>query len=188
MLNISDLKIGTYLEHNSEPYVVIWTQHVQMGRGGAILRTKIKNLITGAVLERTFKGAEKAKQADLSRGKADFLYKDPTTVYFMDTSSYEQFGISNEILGEKIHFLKEGISVNVLYFNGNPVSVEIPIKVELTVTSAPPAVRGDSAQGSVTKEVELETGAKIQAPIFIKTGDIIKVNTEKGEYVERVAK
>lgn len=186
MLNISDLKLGTYVEHNKEPYVIIWTQHVQMGRGGAILRTKMKNLITGAVLERTFKGAEKAEEPNLSHGKADFLYKDADQAHFMDTSSYEQFSIDLEVIGNKINFLKEGTSVDVLYFNDRAVSVNIPIKVQLRVTLAPPAVRGDTAQGTVTKEVELETGAKIRTPIFIEKGDLVKVNTDTGEYVERV--
>lgn len=186
MLNISEIKPGTYIQIKSEPYVIIWTQHVQMGRGGAILRTKIKNLITGAVLEKTFKGADKAEEANLTRGKANYLYKDNTQAYFMDNTSFEQFEIDLEIIGDKLNFLKEGTNVGVLYFNEKPINVEIPIKVDLEVITAPPGVRGDTAQGSVTKEVELETGAIIKAPIFIKKGDIVRINTEKGEYVERV--
>lgn len=186
MLGISELKVGAHIQQGGEPYVVIWNQHVQMGRGGAILRTKIRNLITGAVLEKTFKGADKAEEADLSRGKADYLYKDESQAYFMDNSSFEQFEISLEVLGEKIGLLKESTTVDVLYFNENPVSVNLPAKVELEVTSAPPGVRGDTAQGKVEKEVELETGVSIKVPIFIKTGDVIRINTEKGEYTERV--
>ena len=186
MLNISDLKLGTVIKHNNEPYVVTWTQHVQMGRGGAILRTKIKNLITGNVLEKTFKGNDKAEEADLERGKADFLYKDNDNAYFMDNTSYEQFQVNLEQIGEKINFLKDGQVVDVMYFNEKPVNVDLPKKVELKVTSAPPAVRGDSAQGRVTKPITLETGATINAPLFIKEDEMVRVNTETGEYVERV--
>lgn len=186
MLSISELKVGTHIQIDNEPYVITWTQQVQMGRGGSILRTKMRNLISGALLEKTYKGAEGVKEADLSRTKAEYLYKDEYLAYFMESQNYEQFGIDLEVIGKKIQFLKEGIGVDVLSFNQKPVGVEIPIKIDLVVTSAPPAIKGDTAQGSVTKEIELESGASIRAPIFVKKGDVVRVNTERGEYVERV--
>lgn len=184
MLTISDIKLGTIAKVDGEPYVVIWTQHVQMGRGGAILRTKIKNLISGAVLEKTLKGQDKWDEADLQRTKASFLYVQDDEVYFMDTESYEQFSLSKENVGDQINYLVEGTQVTVLNFEGQPVSVQIPTKMEIKVTEAPPGIKGDTAQGG-TKQVTLETGHKINAPLFIKSGDKIIVNTENGSYVER---
>lgn len=186
MYSISDLKIGTHININNEPYTIIWAQHTKLGRGGAILRTKIKNLKNGKVLEKTFKGSEKIEEAILERSKANFLYIDEKMAHFMNNSSYEQFSIDKDILGNKINFLKEGTDVDILYFKNQPVSVDIPIKVDLLVTSAPKGVRGDTAQGSATKPIKLETGVTINAPLFIKEGDIVRVNTETGEYVERV--
>jgi elongation factor P len=184
MLSISDIKLGTVAKIDNEPYVVIWTQHVQMGRGGAILRTKIKNLITGAVLEKTIKGSDKWLAADLERSKASFLYVENNEVYFMDSNSYEQFSLSQENIGALINFLVEGTEVTVLNFESKPVAIQLPTKVKLKVKEAPPGIKGDTA-GSATKQITLETGYKINAPLFIKTGDTVIVNTETGQYVER---
>ena len=184
MLTISELKQGTVLKHNNEPYVITWTQHVQMGRGGAILRTKIKNLISGNVLEMTFKGNEKAEEADLERGRANYLYKDEGAAYFMDNANYEQFDIALDQIGNKINFLKEGEDVDVLYFNKNAVNIDLPVKVVLKVIEAPPGIKGDTAQGG-SKQVTLETGHVINSPLFIKEGDNVRINTETDEYVER---
>lgn len=185
MLNFNEIKTGRIILLNAEPYVIVKADHHQMGRGGAVLKVKCRNLISGNVLERTFQGAEKAEEAATERKKANFMYKDKDEVFFMDNESYEQFGLALEELGDKVQFLKEGTDVNVLYFNAKPVSLDLPIKMEFKVTSAPPGIKGNSA-GNVNKQIEIETGAVINAPMFIEEGDLIRINTETGEYVERV--
>jgi len=187
MLDMNDLKMGTTFKMDGSPYIVIKTSHLKMGRGSAVLQAKIKNLKTGATLEKNFKPADKFEEADLVKNKADYLYTENDKSYFMD-ENYEQFFIEKELIGDQLKFLKESASVTILFFDGNAISIELPPKVDLKVVQAPPAVRGDTAQGSVTKSVKLETGAEINAPIFIKEGDILRINTETGEYVERVNK
>jgi elongation factor P len=184
MLNFNEIKTGRIILLNNEPYIIVKADHHQMGRGGAVLKVKCRNLITNNILERTFQGAEKADEAETQNKKADFMYKDKDEAYFMDNESFEQFGLSVEDIGNKIEFLKEGTTVNVFYFNGNPVAIDLPIKMEFKVISAPPGVKGNSA-GNVNKQIEIETGAKINVPMFIEEGDIIRINTETGEYVER---
>lgn len=156
-----------------------------MGRGGAVLKIKCRNLINGTVQERTYQGTEKAEEAETETKKANFMYKDKDQAYFMDNASYEQFDLPLEELGESALFLKDGTDVDVLYFESKPVSISLPIKMDLKVVSAPPGVKGNSA-GNVNKQVELETGAKINVPMFINENDIIRINTDTGEYVERV--
>ena len=184
MLNFNEIKPGKVLKINNEPFLIIKTDHHKMGRGGAVLKVKMKNLINESVLEKTYQGNEKAEEADTGTKKANFMYKDQVEAYFMDNQSFEQFSLSLENIGEKVGFLKEGIDVDVLYFNENPVSITLPIKMDFKVISSPPGVKGNSS-GNVTKQVEIETGAMITAPLFINEGDIIKINTETGEYVER---
>lgn len=184
MLSISEIKVGKVLKVNNEPYLVIRTDHHKMGRGGAVLKTKLKNLISGNMLEKTFQGNDKAEVADTETKKANFMYKDNADANFMDNESYEQFTLPLEQIGEKEKFLKEGTDVDVLYFQGKPVAISLPIKMTFKVISAPPGTRGNSA-GNVTKQVELETGALIAAPLFINEGDMIKVNTDTEEYAER---
>lgn len=186
MLQINNIKLGTVMKIDNEPYVVTWTQHSKQARSGAVLRTKIKNLIDGRVLEKTFQGSDKIEEADLQRGKASYLYKDEAVVYFMDTKDYEQFDIALDQIGDRVKYLKEGSEVDILYFEQNPVSISLPPKVELKVTQAMEGVKGNTAQGKVTKPVTLETGIEINAPLFIKEGDTVRVNTETGRYVERV--
>jgi len=184
---MNSLKIGTTFKMDGNPYIVIKTSHLKMGRGSAVLQAKIKNLKTGATIEKNFKPADKLEEADLNKSKADYLYTENDKSYFMD-ENYEQFFIEKNLIGDQLKFLKESTSVTILFFDNNAISIELPPKVDLKVIQAPPAVRGDTAQGSVTKSVKLETGAEINAPIFIKKNDILRINTETGEYVERVNK
>ena len=176
--------MGRVIKLNGEPYIIIKTDHHKMGRGGAVLKIKCRNLINGNVLERTYQGTEKAEEAETETKKANFMYKDKEQAYFMDNDSYEQFDLPLEEIGDAAMFLKDGTDVDVLYFEGKPVSVSLPIKMDLKVVSAPPGVKGNSA-GNVNKQVELETGAKINVPMFINEGDVIRINTDSGEYVER---
>lgn len=187
MLNINDLKIGTIFKYQNGPYRVLKAAHLKMGRGAAVLQTKIKNLKTGATLERNFKAADKFEPANLKKKSADFLYTENDKCFFMD-ENYEQFFIEKSIIRAQLKFLEESAQTNILYFDNNPIGLDLPPKVNLQVIEAPPAVRGDTAQGSVTKLVKLKTGFALQVPIFIKQDDIIRINTETGEYVERINK
>jgi len=185
MLDLNEIKLGKIIEVNNEPFLVVGADHHKMGRGGAILKVKLKNLITGNTLNKTFQGNDKAMEANTEKKKANYMYKDDVNAYLMDNASYEQFEIPLETVGEKAKFLKDGIDVDALYFNNNSVAIDLPIKMEFKVISAPPGVKGNSA-GNVTKQIELEGGATINAPLFINEGDVIRVNTDTGEYVERV--
>lgn len=184
MLDFNQIKTGKVIKINNLPYVIVKTDHHKMGRGGAVLKVKCRNLIDGNVLEKTFQGAEKAEEAETQNKKANFLYKDKEEAHFMDNESFEQFSLSLESIGEKEGYLKEGTEVSALYFNDKPVGIDLPIKMDFKVVSAPPSVRGNSA-GNVTKQVELETGALLNVPLFIEEGDVIRLNTDSGEYVER---
>jgi len=184
MLSISDLKLGTVFKYEDQPFIIVKVNHSKQARGGAVLQTKIKNLILGQVLERNFKSADKFDEADVVRSKASFLYPESDNYYFMNSDTFEQFFLNQDQIGEQAKFLKEGQEVTVMYFENNPVSIELPVKIELKVISAPPGIKGDTA-GTVTKQVTLETGAVINAPLFINEGDNIRVNTETEEYVER---
>lgn len=182
---MNDLKLGTIILINNEPQEIIEAQHVKMGRGGAILRTKLKNLISGNVIEKTFKSGDKIAEAELVRLRAIFLYKEKNDYYFMDSQTYDQFSLTEDKIKKKAKFLKENQEVIILSHQDKPLAIELPKKVDLKVIEALPGVRGDTARGSVNKPVILETGYKINVPLFIKKGETIKVNTETGEYVER---
>jgi len=184
MYTISDLKLGTVISIDNQPFQITQTQHIKVARGGASLRTKMKNLVTGQVLEKTFSGGDKAEPADLQRQKSNFLYQENNTFFFMNNESFEQFELTGEEIGFSKDFLKDGLTVDTMIYNDKPVAIKLPTKVELEVTEAPPGIKGDTA-GSASKIVTLETGAQIKAPLFVNQGDIIRINTETGEYVER---
>jgi len=181
---LNDIKKGINIDHNGEPYTVLDANFVRMQARQPVMQTKLKSLVSGKVLEITYKPGDKVEYADLKRGKANFMYKDEQAAFFMNNETYEQFDIPLEQLGDKINYLIEGTDCDILYFSDNPVNVDIPIKVKLKVTEAPPGIKGDSAS-NVTKQVTLETGAVINAPLFINQGDDIIINTETKEYVER---
>ncbi len=184
MLSLNEIKNGKVIVIGGQPYVITRTDHHKMGRGGAVLKVKLRNLIDGSVLDRTFQGNEKADEADTEKKKANFMYLDDNNANFMDNESYEQFTLPLDAIGDKRIYLKEGTDVDILYFDGSPVAIELPIKMVFKVTSAPPGVKGNTA-GNVNKKVTLETGAEITAPLFINEGDMIRVNTDTNEYVER---
>lgn len=184
MLSITDLKTGTKISMENEPYVVLSYCHSKMGRGGAVVKTKLKNLKTGGVIDKTFQGADKVEDADLAKKSAIYLYSDDQNSIFMDNESYEQFEISLEKVGQDKKFLIENSNIDILYYNDEPINIELPIKMTFKVISAPPAVKGNSA-GSITKKVTIETGTQVDAPIFIKENDKIVIDTRTGTYVER---
>lgn len=184
MLSITDLKTGTKISLENDPYEVISYSHAKKGRGGAVVKTRLKNLKTGAVHDKTFQGADKVFEAELTKKSSNYLYADENSAFFMDNESYDQFEISLEKVGEEKKFLIENSPVDILYYKNEPINIEIPIKMIFKVISAPPGVKGNSA-GSVTKKVTLETGAQVDAPMFIKEGDKIVVDTRSCSYVER---
>lgn len=181
---MSDIKLGKIIVIDNAPFVVQKTQHIKVARSGATLRTKLKNLITGQVIEKSFNSGDKTEEADIQRRKASFLYFDDSGYNFMDSESFEQFTLSKSDIEEQIKYLLEGLQVDVLLYNGNAVTISLPTKVKYKVTEAPPGIKGDSA-GSVTKQVTLENNLVINAPLFINNSDMVIVNTETGEYAER---
>jgi len=185
MLNLNEIKTGKYIVFNEEPYVVLYHEHSKTGRAGAVLRTKMKNLLSGVVIEKTFQGADKIREADISKSKAQYLYQEGKGYFFMDNATFDQFNLSREVLGDMPFYLVEGMEVIILNFNNNPINVEIPVKVKLKVMEAPPGIKGDTVSTG-GKIVTLETGLQVSAPLFINEGDEIIVNTEKNEYVSRV--
>ncbi len=184
MLGLTDIKTGRTIIHNGEPYLVLEYLHSMIGRGGAVMRTKLKNLLSGVIIDYTFTGAEKVEEAEMSTSHASYLYHEEEQYQFMDTETYDQFFLTEEVLGGMIKYLVEGTEVSILNWNSRPINIEIPVKVTLTVTDAPPGLKGDTASGG-DKVVTLETGLQITTPLFVKTGDRIIVNTEKGAYVSR---
>ena len=184
MLSIGQIKRGQAIVYQDEPYIVTDSSHSKQGRAGAVRRAKIKNLRTNNVLEVAFQGNDKIKEADLVYRKSQFLYPDENAVYFMD-QNFEQFGLNKDAVEGSLRYLKEGQSVDIAFWGGQPVAIKLPPKVDLLVSEAAPAVRGDTAT-SASKTVKLETGLEVLTPMFIKEGDRVRINTETGQYVERV--
>ncbi len=181
MLSINDLKIGTRIKIAGEPFEVLETHHFKLGRGGAILKTKIKSLISGNVFEKNYKASDKFEEVELEESHAQYLYRQKDQFYFMDEKTYEEFTLSKDKLGKIINYLIEGLSIKILNFEGEPIKVLLPPEVSLKVIEAPPGIKGDTAEGG-TKTVILETGLKITTPLHIKENDIIKIKTETGKY------
>jgi elongation factor P len=183
-LGVTDLKKGTIFQLDGVPYRVVEYGQKVMGRGGSIVNVKIKSLIDGKVLDKTFKGNESIAPADVSNGNAQFLYKGDNIFYFMDEDSYEQHEVAADIVGDQSGYLKEGDKVQTQSFNGQVINVVLPKNVYLEVTYTEDAVKGDTSS-SITKDATLETGVNVKVPAFIKTGDIISVDTTTGAYRER---
>jgi len=186
-LTINDLRLKKKIIYKGKPFEVIWVQHSKKSRAGAVMRTKLMDLTSGAVLEATFQGADKFEEADLTTTKAQFLYQEGENYFFMDQENFDQFSLSRERLGEAAGYLAPETMVDILNFEGKPINVELPIKVVLKVKKAPPGMKGDTAQGA-TKTVTLETGKNIDVPLFVNEGDCVKIDTRDGKYLERVKK
>ncbi len=185
MYDTSDIRKGLKIRIAGEPYTVVDFQFVKPGKGNAFTRTKIKNLVTGAVLDKTYKSGEKLEEASLEERQMQFLYSDEQGFHFMDRSSYEQYAIAQDTIGDDARFLKENLDVGVLLFDGRPLSVSLPNFVELDVAETEPGVRGDTASGG-KKPATMETGAVITVPLFIEKGEKLRIDTRTGEYAERV--
>ncbi len=184
MLSITDLKTGATLVYRGDPFQIITHAHHKMGRGGAILRVRMRNLRTGALLEETFKGNDSFEEAQLAKRKAQYLYSNQDQLVFMDQESYEQFEIARDVARDQIGFLAEGAEVEVLLFDERPIGIILPIKVALRITETAPGFKGDTAARSY-KPATTQTGATVQVPFFIKVDDRIVIDTRTGEYVER---
>ncbi len=183
-LSFSELKLGSILNIDNQPYQIIWQNFQRTAQRKPVLQTKMRNLVTGKVIEYSFKFGEKVEEANIERVSAQFLYFDGGAAYFMDNSSFETIGLPIDSIGEGKSFLKAGLECNLILFEGKPVKVELPIKVEYKITATAPGVKGDTATGG-NKPATLETGVVVQVPLFIKEGENIIVNTQTGEYVER---
>lgn len=183
-LSITDLKKGTIFQLDGVAYKVVEYGQKVMGRGGSIVNVKIKSLTDGKVLDKTFKGNDSLQSADISNSNAQFLYADDKNLFFMDTESYETFEIAASVVGDQARYLKEGLEVTAQRFNGKVINVEAPKNVYLKVEYTEDAVKGNTSS-AITKDAKLETGASVKVPAFIKTGDIISVDTTTGNYRER---
>ena len=184
MILAGDLRPGMKIEVDGVPFVVTDYQWVKPGKGGAFNRTKLKNMRSGAIVERTFRTEEKLPSAELEEKRTQFLYQSADEFHFMDTETYEQFFLSEGQLGEARKFLKEEMVVTIVYHRGSALTVELPTFVELAVIETDPGVRGDTASGG-SKPATLESGAVIQVPLFINVGDRLRVDTRTGTYIER---
>lgn len=184
MITAGDFRNGVTFEMDGQVCQVVEFQHVKPGKGAAFVRTKIKNVITGAVTERTFSPTDKFENAYVERREMQYLYADGDLYYFMDMESYEQIPIDSHVLGDSLKFVKEEMMVKILSYKGNVFAVEPPTFVELEITATEPGVRGDTATNTM-KPATLETGAEIKVPLFINVGDKIKIDTRVGEYLSR---
>ncbi len=187
MYDTSDIRKGLKIVHNGDPYVVVDFQFVKPGKGNAFTRTRIKNMITGAVLDMTYRSGEKLQPADMEEKTMQFLYQEGSKYWFMDTSNYEQIFVTEDVLEEVKGFLSDNLEVKVLFFEERPIAVEVPTFVELQIVQCEPGVKGDTATGA-TKPATLSTGHVVNVPLFVEEGDWLKIDTRSGEYVERVRK
>jgi elongation factor P len=184
-LATSDFKNGLKIEIAGEPYTIVNFQHVKPGKGGAFVRTKIKNLRNGKVVEKTFRAGEKVGEPDIEDRKMQYLYADAESLIFMDTETYDQIPFSQEQVGDARKYLTENLDVDALFWNGKPINIDLPPFIEAPIVKCDPGMKGDTAQGG-TKPATVETGAVVLVPLFLKEGERIRIDTRSGEYVERV--
>ena len=186
-LDTSQFRNGLKLEIDSQPFTITYFQHVKPGKGGAFVRTKLKNLLNGKTVDRTLRSGEKVSEADIEENSMQYLYQDASGRIFMDSESYDQIPIGDDVLGRAVDFLLENMQVSVLFWKGSPVNIQLPNHIDARVTQSDPGVKGDTSSGA-TKPATLETGATLNVPLFIDEGDLIRVDTRNGEYSERVSK
>lgn len=186
-VSTTEFRTGLKIEIDGEPYVIVDFQHVKPGKGGAFVRTKIKSLRSGNVIDRTYRAGEKVGVPELEEKTMQYLYAAAKDRVFMDTTSYEQVSLSEQQLGDSINYLKENMEIKVLYYKGAPINIEVPMFVELAIAKTDPGVRGDTASGG-SKPATLETGAVLKVPFYLNEGDVVKVDTRTGTFIERVKK
>jgi elongation factor P len=186
MISTGDLKRGISIDMDGELYKLLEFNHIKMGRGSAQVRMKLRNLRTGATIERTVQAGERFQRARLDSHTVQFLYADGDTYHFMNTETYDQVALPESLLGDATKFLKENMEVELLSYGDEPIEVELPPSVELRITYTEPGIRGDTASGA-SKPATLETGAVVQVPLFINNDEVIRVDTRTGQYIERVS-
>ncbi|ABF91341.1 translation elongation factor P [Myxococcus xanthus DK 1622] len=186
VIDTSEFRKGLKIEIDGEPFEIADFQHVKPGKGSAFVRTTIRSLLTGRVLQPTLKSGEKVGKPDIEEKDMQYLYVQGEEFYFMDTRNYEQTFLGEKVLGEAKNFLKENINVSVLFYNGKAIGVTLPNSVDLKVTQCDPGIRGDTVSGAL-KPAVLETGYSVYVPLFIEEGDVLKIDTRDGKYLTRVA-
>lgn len=185
MIVVGDMRGGNKVEIEGEPYLVVEAQHVKPGKGGAFCRTKLKSLRTGSILERTYRVNEKLDEPNLEEKEVQYLYSSEGQYYFMEVNTFEQLFLREDQLGDSKNYLKENMVLHILYFNDNPIGIDLPLSVELAIQKTDPGLRGDTASGG-SKPAVLETGAIVKVPLYLNEGEVIKVDTRTGEFIERV--
>jgi elongation factor P len=185
MISTNQFKNGNHIDVEGTIFKIVEFQHVKPGKGGAFVRTKLRRASDGAVIDRTFRAGEKFRPVRTEVRNMQFLYKDGTDAHFMDSESYEQLMIPETTLADALRWMKESEEVEVLYIDDQPADVQLPSALDLAITETEPGVRGDTASGGGTKPAVLETGAKIQVPLFVNIGDVVRVDTRSGDYVSR---
>jgi elongation factor P len=185
MISTSNFKNGTHIEVDGQVFRIVEFQHVKPGKGPAFVRSKLKNVGTGAVIDKTFRAGEKVRPIHTESRKMQYLYESGDEVVLMDTGDYEQISLSKSLVGDSLDWIMPNDEVDVLFVDGGPSDVQVPSAVELTVTQTDPGVRGDTASGGGNKPATLETGATIQVPLFVDVGQRVKVDTRSGEYMSR---
>ena len=184
MISTNDFKTGVTVEIDGDAWQVVEFQHVKPGKGAAFVRAKMRNLCTGAVVERTFNAAERLQNAVVERKEMQYLYQADENYVFMDNETYEQLELNKDQLGNALNFLKENMDVKVITFKDRVLGVELPNTVELTVVETEPGIKGDTATGG-SKNAKMDTGYVVKVPLFINTGDVLRIDTRSGEYIER---
>ncbi len=187
MLETSDIRKGLKVQFDGVPFEVVYFQFVKPGKGQAFTRTKLRNMMTGAVIERTFKSGEKLEKADMEERQMQYLYPEDSFYVFMDTSSYEQIRLTADQLGDNKYYLSDGLMCSVLLFNERPIGVTPPNFVEFEIVETEPGFKGDTS-GGTTKPAKIATGLEIQVPLFIEQGELVRIDTRTAEYAERVKK
>lgn len=185
MISTNDFRTGLTIELDGEVYTVIDFQHVKPGKGSPFVRSKLKNVKTGAVIEKTFNAGEKVPRAHVERREMQYLYNDGESYHFMDMETYDQIALTKEQLGDAVKYLLENMTIAVLMYQGTPIGIDLPNFVELKVVDTPPGIKGDTASGG-SKPATLETGLVVQVPFFVEVGDVIQVDTRTGSYIKRV--
>ena len=185
MISTNQFRNGNHIDVEGTIFKILEFQHVKPGKGGAFVRTKLRRASDGNVIDRTFRAGEKFRAVRTEVRKMQFLYRDGSDAHFMDTESYEQLTIPESTIADALRWMKESEEVEVLYIDNEPADVQLPSATDLTVTETEPGVRGDTASGGGNKPAVLETGARIQVPLFINIGDVVRVDTRSGEYVSR---
>jgi elongation factor P len=185
MIDVNNLRKGVTFELDDELYIVLEYQHIKVARGGATIRVKVRNLRSSATLEKTFNSGDRVQDIRLEKREVQYLYTDGDLYHFMDTETYEQPALSGDLLGDAINYLTDGMTLSLLTYEGEAIDIELPVTIELEVVDAEPGFAGDTAQGA-TKEVTVSSGLKVQTPLFVEVGDVIRIDTRNGSYLTRV--